>query len=236
MKERRKMLTSKEAAKELKVSRQTLSRYKLPNKIKIGNRDYYNEDDIEEILENGLENYLKKVADELKQQPSNSTIAEDLAELSTKMQQQVSTVFEDGNWERLMRLSFEFDALAELMQLVYEGVEYTAVYETEGIDSDSTIFSEIDFFPCVDEASYEDHISALAELANDSTNHITRYGIFPTAVFRALYREYLFCVFLDMVQVPDSAESNAENKNQILNFLLPFRAEYGKPVIAKKTE
>ena len=67
MKERRKMLTSKEAAKELKVSRQTLSRYKLPNKIKIGNRDYYNEDDIEEILENGLENYLKKVADELKQ-------------------------------------------------------------------------------------------------------------------------------------------------------------------------
>lgn len=235
MRERRKMLTSKEAAKELKISRQTLSRYNLPKKIKIGNRDYYNEDDIEEILENGLENYLKKVADELKQQPSNSTIAEDLAELSAKMQEQVNSVFDDGNWERLMRLSFEFDALAELMELVYEGVQYTAVYETDGVDSDSTVFSEIDFFPCVDEADYEDQLSALAELANDSTNHITCYGIFPTAVFRALYREYLFCVFLDMVRLPES-EKNEENKKQLLNFLLPFRAEYGKTVIEKKTE
>ena len=235
MEKRRKMLTSKEAAKELKITRQTLSRYKLPKKIRIGNRDYYNQADIQKILENGLQSYLQNVAEQLNQQPSDSTISEDLAELSAKMQQQVSSVFEDGNWERLMRLSFEFDALAELMQLVYEGLEYTAVYETEGIDSDSTIFSEIDFFPCVDEASYEDHISALAELANDSTNHITRYGIFPTAVFRALYREYLFCVFIEMVKLPD-AEQNEENKKQLLNFLLPFRAEHGKKVIAKKTE
>lgn len=235
MEKRRKMLTSKEAAKELKISRQTLSRYKLPKKIRIGNRDYYNQADIQKILENGLQSYLQNVAEQLNQQPSDSTISEDLAVLSAKMQQQVNSVFEDGNWERLMRLSFEFDALAELMQLVYEGVEYTAVYETDGVNSDSSIFAEIDFFPCVDGAAYEDHLSALAELANDSTNHITRYGIFPTAVFRALYREYLFCLFMDMVKLPD-AEKKEENKNQILNFLLPFRAEYGKPVIAKKTE
>lgn len=229
MKERRKMLTSKEAAKELKITRQTLSRYKLPKKIRIGNRDYYSEKDIEDILQNGLENYLQNV----EKQCDNSIDAR-LSELSSSMLDHLVELLQGGQFETFMRIMFEFDSLSELMQLVMD-CEYTALYETNDPDMDETIFSPIDFFPCVDAVSYEDQLATLADMANDPNNHIVRYGIMPTTIFRAIYREYLFFVYLESAEVAESEKAN-EKQRQLLDYMMPFRAEYGKKVIAKKTE
>ena len=55
---KKKLLSTRQTAKQLNVSRQTLSNWNLPCKVKIGGKLYYKMRDIEKIKEVGMDNFL----------------------------------------------------------------------------------------------------------------------------------------------------------------------------------
>lgn len=222
MRNRNILLSSKEAANALKITRQTLSRYNLPHsaKVKIGGKTYYKEREIEMIKSVGLDKYIDKMLSEPTDPEWNDIISKgDFEAVIDDLRKMLTEILICEQWEYFLRFAYLGSELHAMTELIQDS-EYTAVFETEYNDGKSKYW-DLDFYAAQDD--YDKAVLAMAQLANDPDNGIIRYNILPTAIFRPLYDEYLFQSFAEKID-----ETPSENKNQVLQYMLPFKAQKDK--------
>lgn len=224
------LLSSKQAAEQLRVTRQTLSRYDLPKKIRIGGKTYYQWQEIEKIKMYGLDVYLeqlKKQFDGCGEIKDGEDEWQIMTQLVGDFGDRLRELIGGQRWQTFMRYAFLSHPLYELTEFIDETAEYTCVFETVEKDENGKNYTDLDFYPA--SKNYAASMLELIKTANDPQTPISRYNILPTEIFKALYHEHLFYLFFAQAL---SDVDYAKKTNDILDYMLPFKAEKGKEIMA----
>ena len=205
---KKKLLSTRQTAKQLNVSRQTLSNWNLPCKVKIGGKLYYKMRDIEKIKEVGMDNFLDWFA--VNKTECQTTLEDILA----RMQQTLATALTMEDVDTIYRTYFLCsDQWLDLMALEYCNTVSVVEIHAEGE------FQDIAFWGNEEECSIEEMHTALSEVAKTDL-FIFRFNVLPREVFSALYQRLLINeLILDIVEDQHIHAIYQQRQQQLTDFL-----------------
>ena len=176
---KKKLLSTQQTASQLNVSRQTLSNWNLPCKIKIGGKMYYKQRDIEKIKEVGMNNFLQWFEDNKKQ--CHTTLDHILAELHQALSMAMTLEDVDTIYRTYFLCS---DQWLELMSL--EHCQTVSIVEIKAENE----YQDIAFWGNEENATIDDLHAALAKVTATDL-FVIRYNVLPREIFSALYERFL---------------------------------------------
>lgn len=176
---KKKLLSTQQTAQQLNVSRQTLSNWNLPCKVKIGGKMYYKVRDIAKIKEIGMDNFLDWFS------TNKAECQTTLEDMLTRMQQTLATALTLQDVDTIYRTYFLCsDHWLELMSL--EHCETVSIVEIKAENE----YQDIAFWGNQQGSTIEDVHAALAEVAATDL-FVIRYNVLPREIFSALYERFL---------------------------------------------
>ena len=205
---KKKLLSTQQTAKQLNVSRQTLSNWNLPCKVKIGGKLYYKMRDIEKIKEVGMDNFLDWFA-------ANKTECQTtLEDMLLKIKQTLATALTMEDVDTIYRTYFLCsEQWLDLMSLQYCNTVSVVEIHAEGE------FRDIAFWGNEEECSVEEMHVALSEVAKTDL-FIFRFNVLPREVFSAVYQRLLINeLILDVVEDQHIHAIYEQRQQQLTDFL-----------------
>lgn len=208
------LLSSKETAEQLHITRQTLSKWNLPAKLKIGGKTYYKAKDIERIKEVGLDQFLKEF-----NSAEKTELEEAFNGLGRKFQNNMIEIVNAFDIEKIYRLimldSVEWQ---EIKSITYG--KFICV--CENIDKDG---SDLNYWVTNEDLGIA--FEQMTKLANNNNKEIFRYNVLPREVFSALYERLLIYNIIIFSDADDSLKKKCEKKkNDILAYMMPLAANF----------
>ena len=205
---KKKLLSTRQTARQLNVSRQTLCNWNLPCKVKIGGKLYYKMRDIEKIKEIGMDNFLDWFA--VNKTECQTTLENMLA----RMQQTLATALTMEDVDTIYRTYF----LCSEQWLNLMSLEYCNTVSVVEIHAEGE-FQDIAFWGNDEECSIEEMHTALAEVAKTDL-FIFRFNVLPREVFSALYQRLLINeLILDIVEDQHIHAIYQQRQQQLTDFL-----------------
>lgn len=201
---KKKLLSTQQTAKQLNVSRQTLSNWNLPCKVKIGGKMYYKQRDIEKIKEIGMDNFLQWFYENKKQ--CQSALDHMLAELNQALAMAMTMEDVDTIYRTYFLCS---DQWLELVSL--EHCQTVSIVEVKAENE----YIDIAFWGNEENSTIEDLHAALKEVAATDL-FVIRYNVLPREIFSALYERFLINQLIIDVVKDEYVRSIYMNRQSVL--------------------
>ena len=201
---KKKLLSTQQTAKQLNVSRQTLSNWNLPCKIKIGGKMYYKVRDIEKIKQVGMDNFLDWF-DENKRQ-CQSALDHMLAELNQALAMAMTMEDVDTIYRTYFLCS---DQWLELVSL--EHCQTVSIVEVKAENE----YIDIAFWGNEENSTIEDLHAALKKVAATDL-FVIRFNVLPREIFSALYERFLINQLIIDVVKDEYVRSIYLNRQSVL--------------------
>lgn len=208
------LLSSKETAERLHITRQTLSKWNLVAKLQIGGKTYYKSKDIGRIQEVGLNQFLKEFNSSEKTELQGS-----FQRLGRGFQEEIVDTVNEFDIDKIYRLIMLDSAEWEEIKSIPHG-KFICV--CEGFSADGF---DLDYWVTDEELDLA--FDQMTKLANSNNEEIFRYNVLPREVFSALYERLLIYNIIIFSDEDDVLKEECQSKkSDLLTYMMPFAAKF----------
>lgn len=208
------LLSSKETAAQLHITRQTLSKWNLPSKLKIGGKTYYKSRDIERIEEVGLNEFLKEFNNS-----SKTELQGTFQRLGRGFQEEIVDTVNEFDIDKIYRLIMLDSAEWEEVKSIPHG---NFICVCEGFNADGF---DLDYWVTNEELDLA--FDEMTKLANSNNKEIFRYNVLPREVFSALYERLLVYNIIIFSDADDFLKEKCQSKkSDLLAYMMPIAANF----------
>lgn len=207
------LLSSKETAEKLHITRQTLSKWNLPSKLKIGGKTYYKTRDIERIQEVGLDQFVEECNN-----PERFDTDAAFRELGIDFQEVLIDAFNESDIDKIFRFIFLDSA---------EWQEIRNLPSGKFICFCEEVHDNLELNYWATDKEIDDSLEQMRELASDKNTKIIRYNVLPRETFSALYERVLIYELILFSGSDDYITKKCKERiNNLLAFMMPFCADF----------